>query len=412
MPTLFSTTFVGARGPVFRGPARRACAAVLLALSSTVSALEATPVAAQQVGGQTPPSPAASPADASTTAAPVTDGQPSADPSASDGAAAVPPPQSADAPTVLVLETAIYGIDPVVGRYVTSTLRQTAAQMGYALVDEATARQAAAAVRMPYPPAPADLWRATWAARAARGLFARAWAQAGQYVVELTVASADGGGPFFARGSAGSRDLVAVVAALVRQALPAPGVSTAPAGGLPGSSTPRGGGTVAAGAGGAGPGAVANDEVVARSRGRRGRVRRWVLSGRFDSAFGLSEDSFYNALLGVRVDYRFTPDLRLGASLSYANLRAKDGRGHNFLFLLHFEDRVRIARGSPIRIPLRVGLGYLPHNGPVVRLAAGLGIPIGRRWELDFDLLAPTFWVIPNKTLVSLDLAAQVGYRF
>jgi hypothetical protein len=137
-----------------------------------------------------------------------------------------------------------------------------------------------------------------------------------------------------------------------------------------------------------------------------------VVSGRFDSAFGLSGDSFYNALLGVRLDYRITPDLRLGAMLSYANLRGKDGRANNVLPLVHMEYRARIARGSEIRIPLRVGLGYLPYNGPVVRLSAGLGFVVARRWELDFDLLAPTFWVIPNKTVVSLDLAAQVGYRF
>jgi hypothetical protein len=31
---------------------------------------------------------------------------------------------------------------------------------------------------------------------------------------------------------------------------------------------------------------------------------------------------------------------------------------------------------------------------------------------MTFDLLAPTFWVLPERTVVSLDLAAELGYRF
>ncbi len=154
------------------------------------------------------------------------------------------------------------------------------------------------------------------------------------------------------------------------------------------------------------------DAAAAPRRRRRGRARRWVFAARTDLAFGASRDFFFNALLGARLDYRITPDVRVGAYLGYANLRGKDGRASNLLVLAQVEDRVRVSAGTDLRVPLRLALGYLPQNGPVVRLAAGLGFPIDKRWELTFDLLAPTFWVLPERTVVSLDVAAELGYRF
>lgn len=334
-----------------------------------------------------------------------------------DGVAAVPVPDLSAVPApprerCVVIDAAPYGVDPVVGRYVSQTLRATAEQLGYAVLTPEESVAAAQSVRMPYPPAPADLWRATWAGRAARGVFARVWANQGQYVVELSVASADGGGPFFARGSASAQELVATVARLLREALPPPGVSTAPA--APGGQVPGGqvpGGQVPGAQLGAGaeppvqPGAPAH-------RRRHGRARRWVFAVQTDFAFGASRDFFFNALLGARIDYRVTPDIRVGAYLGYANLRGKDGRASNLLMLAQVEDRVRVSSGTDVRVPLRLAIGYLPKNGPVVRLAAGVGFPISNRVELTFDLLAPTFWVIPGRTVVSLDVGAEVGYRF
>lgn len=139
---------------------------------------------------------------------------------------------------------------------------------------------------------------------------------------------------------------------------------------------------------------------------------RWVLAFQTESAFGTSSDFYYNHLLGARIDYRITPDLRIGAYLGYANLRGRDGRVGNMLMYVQIEDRVRITPTSPLRIPLRAGLGYLPFNGPVIRLAAGLAIPLSRRVDLEFDLLAPTIWLVPDRTLVSLDVSAEVSVKF
>jgi len=305
-------------------------------------------------------------------------------------------------PRCLVIDAAPYGVDPVVGQYVSQTMRATALELGYSVLTPEESVAAARRVRMPYPPAPADLWRATWSAQAARGAFARVWAYRGQYVVELTVASADGGGPFFARASASAQELVATVARLTREAMPPPGITTAPSAQTAPGTPP----TAAPGT----PGVV--EPATPARRRRRGRARRWVLAVQTDLAFGASRDFFFNALLGARIDYRITPDIRLGAYVGYANLRGKDGRANNLLVLAQIEDRIRISSGTDIRVPLRLGIGYLPGNGPVVRLAAGIGFPITNRLEMTFDILAPTFWVIPGRTVVSLNLAVELGYRF
>ncbi|MDH5492191.1 MAG: hypothetical protein OEY14_09570, partial [Myxococcales bacterium] len=104
---------------------------------------------------------------------------------------ASPPGQSATL-RLIVIDAAPYQVDPAVGRHVSHRLRVTAAEMGYAVLTAEQSVAAAQALRMPYPPAPADLWRVTHAAGAERGVFARVWAHQGLYVVEVVVASLDG----------------------------------------------------------------------------------------------------------------------------------------------------------------------------------------------------------------------------
>jgi hypothetical protein len=259
---------------------------------------------------------------------------------------------------------------------------------------------------MPYPPAPADLWRATYAAGAQRGAFARVWAHAGSYVIEIAVASLDGAGPFFARGTAGSTDLHEVTDRLLRQSLPVPdqwqGVAGA-TGEQPSQAQPVGTQPPATA-----PPRPPEPEPEPEAPPIR---HRWNLALQTEGAIGTSQDMFYNHLFGARVDYRITRDILFGLYVGYANLRGKDGRVHNVLTYLQIEDRVRISSESDITVPLRLGLGYLPYNGPVVRLAGGVNIPLSRQIELGFDVLVPTFWILPDRTAVSLDLAIELILR-
>ncbi|MBK8170772.1 MAG: hypothetical protein IPK60_10590 [Sandaracinaceae bacterium] len=351
----------------------------------------------------TPPTIEAPP-PAQPTGVPPTDASPVD--SSAPAAAPVAPTAETPAPVpatdrCIIIDAAVYGVSPIVGEHVSTEMRTTATSLGYRTLTRDETVATAQSSHMPYPPTPADLWRTTWAAHAARGAFARVWASQGRYIIEITVASADGGGPFFARGASGAQDLHAVVHALTLQALPPPGV-TVPTGT-----------TNAIGFGAPEPESERPSPVAARpARQRTGRAMRWVLSMQTESAFGTSSDFYYNHLFGLRLDYRITPDIRIGAYLAYANLRGSDGRVGNMLMYVQLEDRVRVTPTSPLRVPLRVAVGYLPYNGPVIRLAAGLAVPLSRRVDLVFDILAPTIWMIPDRTLVSLDVSAEVSVKF
>jgi hypothetical protein len=311
---------------------------------------------------------------------------------------------------MLVVDAATFGIDPVVGRVASARMRATGEEMGYQVLSPEQTVAAAQQLRMPYPPTPADLWRVSWVARAHRGAFARIWAHAGQYVIEITVASLDGAGPFFARGTAGADDLREVVDRLTREAVPPPNVWTEgqAAAGRPG----------AAGTTGPRPGeAVVEPEPAPEERERRpeeppAELRRWSLTLQTEGAIGASQDVFYNHLVGVRLDFRVTRSILLGAYVAYANLNGRDGRADNLLVMLQFENRIRIASDLDLTIPLRGAIGYLPFNGPVIRLAAGVSYAISPEWEIGADILVPTFWILPDRTAVSLNLGLEATYRF
>jgi hypothetical protein len=310
---------------------------------------------------------------------------------------------------LIVIDAASYGIDPVVGEHVSRQLRETGNALGYHVLTKEESVAAAQRMRMPYPPAPADLWRVTHVAEASRGAFARVWAHGGAYVIEVSVASLDGSGPFFGRGTAGAQDLHAVVDRILREALPPPSVwrtvseETPPP--IPVEEEPDV------------PEDTLDDfedEEPAEGEGEdepSRRLRRWHLVLQTEGAIGTSQDLFYNHLVGARLDFRISREVLVGLYAGYANLRGKGGRVHNVLTYLQIEDRVRILSSSDITVPLRLGVGYLPFNGPFIRIAAGLNIPLNRDFQLGFDILAPTFWILPDRTAVSMDLAAEIIWR-
>lgn len=319
---------------------------------------------------------------------------------------------------MLVIDAATFGIDPVVGRVASARLRETGASMGYEVITQAETIAAAQQLRMPYPPTPADLWRVSWIGRVHRGVFARIWAHAGQYVVELSVASLDGAGPFFARGTAGADDLREVLDRLLLTALPAPDVWTAAQQSdtqqSPGPNTgPRGelSGPRAETDDPSGTGR--RDATPGREAEPEPELRRWSLTVQTEAAFGVSQPFFYNHLIGARLDFRITQSIIIGAYFAYVNLNARNGRTDNLLFMLQFEDRIRISSDLDLTIPLRAAVGYVPFNGPVIRLAAGLNFALSPDWEIGADLLVPTFWILADGgAAVSLDVGLEATLRF
>ncbi len=282
----------------------------------------------------------------------------------------------AESPSIAVVDARGVGMPAQSLAAVTSQLYATAARLGYRMTPETTTAELAARIG-PGGPTPADLLAVAIGARADHAVGATLSSENGHYAVTFIVANADRTGPFLERGEADATTLEATVARLVRSLL------------LPVSFAPT----------------PAPSQIPLPSRPPRSRIAIQT-----EGAFGVSEHPFYNQLLGARYDYGFTDDVALGGYLGYANLKGKDGRTGNVLGYAQLEYRLHGSGDSGFRIPLRFGSGYLPKNGPFLRLAAGLSFPIGDSSHLEFDLLAPTFWIVKDRTVVSMDVAAEVAF--
>ena len=337
-------------------------------------------------------------------------------------------PPDVVAPTVvlaprraLVVDAIGYGIAEVVPRVVTDQIRRTTADLGYEVPAADVAMTAISRQGLPYPPAPADLWHLAFGTESHRSIFARAWASEGRYVVEIVIASVDGTGPFIARDTAGSEDLRAVVDRLVRATLPAPTVWS---GAEPtfeplpaqAESNPR----------------LASNFVMPGFRHRTGReelahptgrdgqrwrpaeadIHRFSLTVQTEASVGTTSGGFYNHYVGVRLDVRLTREILVGLYVAYVNVEARDGRANNFFVMLQGEDRIRLSPTLDLTIPLRIGVGYLPFNGPVFRASAGLNYAFSPNFEMGIDLIAPTFYVLPTGLSMAFDFGLEGSYRF
>jgi len=373
---------------------------------------------AQATGGAVVASP-----DGASAPAASPDGAAPTDPAPATGSTTEPPALVLPPPVprqVVVVDAITYGIAPIVGRVTSDQLRRTAAEMGYTILPQSDGIRAFQQLRMHYPPAPADLWRLGWATRSHRAVFARVWASEGRYVIEVIVASVDGTGPFVATETAGADDLRAAVDRAARAAIPP---ITQWSGAEPSFESAEVRPTV---------GAILPGGVVPQVRrrtvreelghptardGRRWRaaepdIRRLSIALQTEASVGTTQDGFYNHFVGLRFDVRITRDILIGVYGAYVNLDGRDGRVHDFFFMLQAEDRIRPSSTLELTIPLRIGIGYLPFNGPVFRLAAGLNYALDPHWEIGADLVAPTFYVLPDRFGVAFDFSLEVAYRF
>ncbi len=129
-----------------------------------------------------------------------------------------------------------------------------------------------------------------------------------------------------------------------------------------------------------------------------------------EAAIGLYPGDFYNHLVGGRFDLVFSPHVSFGGYLGYANLKGKDGRASNLLAYVQAEYMAGAPNG--VRVPFRFASGYLPRNGPVMRLATGFTFPVSPTVDLVTELLAPMIWLTGDQMVVSMDLAAELIFRF
>jgi hypothetical protein len=295
---------------------------------------------------------------------------------------APPPAPVVSAPTVAIFAVHVAPpIDPRVAVLARTQLEKSAKAIGYSEVPEATTKAVAArsaAQGAMNADRAADLVRQSGATR---GIFASIQSANGRYVASVQVV---GDGPArSAKGEADATALDATLDRLLRSLLPPPSAAPPPAPPPP---------------------------FVPPEPPEPEWPPRFRLALKSESAIGMSGDGFYNHLLGARLDRRFTPHWAIGLSIAYANLKGKDGRAHNVLPMAELEYRAILS--DDWAIPIRFGSGYLPKNGPVVRVSAGIGYAIADDMELALDLIAPTGWVANERVVLSLDLAAELGITF
>jgi hypothetical protein len=156
--------------------------------------------------------------------------------------------------------------------------------------------------------------------------------------------------------------------------------------------------------------ATARAEDAATTTETTSTFSRVRLALRAEPAFGISGGSFYNQLVGARVAYRFTDSLSLGPYLGYANLKGQEGRAHNVLPTLELEYCKTLGSSNTFKLPLRFATGYLPRNGPVLRLSMGIGYAVSPKVDVVIDALTPTFWMIRDRTVASLGAAFEISY--
>lgn len=129
------------------------------------------------------------------------------------------------------------------------------------------------------------------------------------------------------------------------------------------------------------------------------------------SAFGVTHAKFFNQLLGARVDYRFGSRFAFGGALAYANLKGKDRRVHDVLPEVLSEYRVPLQKDD-LGLPLRLALGYLPKNGPTLRLGAGFDLAVGERASFELVPFEAMIWLDRERPEVSLDGSLALRMAF
>lgn len=128
------------------------------------------------------------------------------------------------------------------------------------------------------------------------------------------------------------------------------------------------------------------------------------------TSVGMPGVDFVNQLLGARLELEYTPRFALGLGLAYANLKGKDGRTHNVL------PEVSVAYRAPLgggfAVPVRIAGGYLPKNGPTLRLGTGFELAVSETAALELMLLEPMIWVARDRPELAFDVGAGASVRF
>jgi hypothetical protein len=309
-----------------------------------------------------------------------------------------------------VVDAAPIGVDPAAAQFVTGVLRAAIGAAGFSVIPTPELHEAARRIQLPFPVPEEGMLMLERALQAPAGATAEVRAAGGLYVVRIRVRVASERRERVRDVSASQFQLEDVIRAALPPLLVPPSADgeapagTAPPAVMPGAAQPPAGTEPGQRRGHAPP------QPTRPRRRVRAHPRTWEIGAGGVVAFGPGQDSFINGLAAVRVGW--FPHDRVGvtATVAYANLNGRDGRASNVLFAAGVETAVDLVPSAKVFIPLRAEVGYLPLNGPVFRVTAGVAFQVARRVRIEVDLLSPTLWVLPESTPVSLDLGAFVHF--
>jgi len=127
------------------------------------------------------------------------------------------------------------------------------------------------------------------------------------------------------------------------------------------------------------------------------------------AALGVTGSGFVNALAGARFELAYAPRVTLGFGAAYANLKGQDGRASNVLpeALVGYE----LPLGRVVSLPFRCAGGYLPKNGPTLRVGTGVTVRFDDAVHLELTLLEPMIWVTQDRPEVSFDFGGALSFR-
>ena len=152
----------------------------------------------------------------------------------------------------------------------------------------------------------------------------------------------------------------------------------------------------AAAAGQGAPGTAPADTAPAPTPASEDEGLEKRVAGFATVALGMPKLDFVNELVGARFELGYTPRWTLGLSLAYANLKGKDGRVSNALPEASASYRVPFGDGA-FGLPIRFAGGYLPMNGPTLRLTTGFDLTLGEGVGCELALLEPMIWVARDR---------------
>ncbi len=288
--------------------------------------------------------------------------------------------------------------------------RAVAGEAGYDVVPEAEARDVAQRFLVPHPASAADLWRLGWAAGVRRVLQLRVGADGERYVVGWLLANLDGAPPVEGMLRASAERLRAALHEALAEAIPPP-ERWDPAAHRRLAALARPMPLAVAGGG------EATEQGLPPRRATEVAPKHpWGLAPTVAVGTRLDEQGGVLLFVGARLDRVVlggeSSRAALGLTVLYANLPGRTQRVDNVLAWADLSSELRPWTSAEAWLLFRLGFGWLPRNGALLRAGVGGHLPLSARWSVVLEPATLSFWLISPRLVVSWDPLVQLRWRW